>query len=69
MTTVQSKTGSGAGYPYGLAGKDIPMAGRIVAVVDVFDALTHDRPYKGAWPVQEALQEIERQTTPSSTLG
>ena len=35
----------GAGYPSGLAGEAIPLAGRIVAVADVFDALTHDRPY------------------------
>ena len=39
----------GSGYPAGLAGEEIPMAGRIVAVADVFDALTHARPYKPAW--------------------
>jgi PAS domain S-box-containing protein len=50
----------GTGYPYGLAGESIPLVGRIVAVADVFDALTHDRPYKSAWPVQDALAEIER---------
>jgi PAS domain S-box-containing protein len=50
----------GNGYPYGLAGEDIPLVGRIVCVADVFDALTHDRPYKSAWPVQDALAEIER---------
>jgi PAS domain S-box-containing protein/putative nucleotidyltransferase with HDIG domain len=50
----------GKGYPYGLAGESIPLVGRIVAVADVFDALTHHRPYKSAWPVQEALAEIER---------
>ena len=50
----------GKGYPYGLAGQDIPMAARIVAVADVLDALTHVRPYKPAWPVEEALSEIER---------
>ena len=50
----------GTGYPYGLAGESIPLVGRIVAVADVFDALTHDRPYKNAWPVQRALAEIER---------
>jgi len=37
------------------------MAGRIVAVADVFDALTSERPYKKAWPVTDAIQEIERQ--------
>jgi hypothetical protein len=50
----------GAGYPAGLAGKAIPRVGRIVAVADVFDALTHDRPYKPAWPVERAIAEIER---------
>src|SRR5207248_1918649 len=50
----------GSGYPQGLRGKDIPLEGRIVAVADVYDALTHERPYKKAWPAAEALQEIER---------
>ncbi len=48
----------GGGYPVGLAGDDIPLEGRIVAVVDTFDALTHSRPYKRAWSVEEALAEI-----------
>jgi putative two-component system response regulator len=51
----------GKGYPHGLAGQDIPLEGRILSVVDVFDALTHERPYKKAWPVEEALQEIQKQ--------
>jgi len=51
----------GKGYPNGLSGEDIPLVGRIVAVADVFDALTHERPYKKAWPVGEALAEIESQ--------
>ncbi|MDP9353532.1 MAG: hypothetical protein M3P51_18585 [Chloroflexota bacterium] len=51
----------GSGYPNGLRGDAIPVVGRIVAVVDVFDALTHDRPYKQAWPVEEAVTELERQ--------
>ncbi len=50
----------GSGYPTGLAGEGIPLSGRIVAVVDVFDALTHSRPYKEPWPVAEALAEIQR---------
>ncbi len=45
----------------GIAGADIPLAGRIVAVADVFDALTQKRPYKAAWPVSEAIAEIDRQ--------
>jgi putative two-component system response regulator len=52
----------GKGYPEGLAGDDIPLAGRIVAVADVFDALTHDRPYKKAWPVEDAADEIQMQS-------
>jgi PAS domain S-box-containing protein len=48
----------GAGYPHGTAGESIPMSGRIVAVADVFDALTHDRPYKKAWSVGAAVAEI-----------
>lgn len=48
----------GGGYPKGLSGEAIPLVGRIVAVADVFDALTHDRPYKPAWPVERAIAEI-----------
>lgn len=50
----------GTGYPLALAGDDIPLWGRITAVADVFDALTHERPYKRAWPVDAALDEIRR---------
>jgi len=48
----------GSGYPGGLAGEAISPEGRIVAVCDVFDALTSERPYKKAWPVEDALQNI-----------
>ncbi len=50
----------GAGYA-GLAGAEIPLVGRIVTVADVFDALTQKRPYKSAWPVEDAVAEIDRQ--------
>lgn len=49
----------GSGYPAGLAGEDIPLVARIVAVADVFDALTSKRPYKDAWPVDKALTILD----------
>jgi putative two-component system response regulator len=48
----------GGGYPHGASGDEIPLAARIVALADVFDALTHARPYKKAWSVQDAVVEI-----------
>ncbi len=48
----------GHGYPLGLIGSDVPLVGRIVAVADVFDALTHERPYKPAWPAEQAVALI-----------
>jgi putative two-component system response regulator len=48
----------GGGYPEGLSGEAIPLAARIVAIADVFDALTHERPYKHAWSVEDAVTEI-----------
>ncbi len=52
---------NGAGYPAGKAGEDIPLAGRIVAVADVFDALTHTRHYKQSWSPEDAIAEIRQQ--------
>lgn len=49
----------GCGYPSGLGGDEIPLVGRICAVCDMFDALTSERPYKSAWSVEEALQELQ----------
>jgi len=49
----------GSGYPNALKGKDIPLFGRIVAVADVFDALTSERPYKKAWALEDALHFLE----------
>jgi putative two-component system response regulator len=48
----------GSGYPGGIKGAQIPLAARIVAIADVFDALTSKRPYKEAWPLERALDEI-----------
>lgn len=50
----------GAGYPHGLAGEDIPLPARIVAVADFFDALTHDRAYRSAVPAPQVVREIAR---------
>ncbi len=50
----------GTGYPLGLAGEDIPIECRILAIVDSFDAMTNDRPYRKAMPAEEALVELEK---------
>ena len=52
----------GSGYPYGLAGEDIPLVGQITAVADVFDALTHERPYKPAWSINAAVAAIAKKS-------
>ena len=52
----------GSGYPNGVAGNDIPQAARIIAIADVFDALTSVRPYKAAWSVEDALALIQRES-------
>lgn len=49
----------GNGYPHGLKGEEIPVEARIVAVSDIFDALTTTRPYKGSWPTQHALAMLQ----------
>ncbi|MDQ6620851.1 MAG: response regulator [Pseudomonadota bacterium] len=51
----------GTGYPNGLHGEDIPMAARVVAVADVFDALISQRPYKAAWSVDEGIEHVRSQ--------
>ena len=54
------ETVNGKGYPYGLAGEDIPLEARIAAVADVFDALTSKRPYKEAWTNEQAFETLQK---------
>lgn len=51
----------GSGYPCALAGEKIPLTGRVVAIADVFDALTTERPYKKAWPIDKAVDFLQEQ--------
>jgi len=52
----------GSGYPEGLSGNDIPLSARIVAIADVYDALTSERPYKKAWTEEKALSLIQEES-------
>ena len=53
------------GYHRGLKGEEIPLVGRITSIADVFDALTSVRPYKKAWPVEDAVKLIQREVDTS----
>jgi len=59
VTLSHHEKWNGSGYPRGLAGEDIPLAGRIVAIADAFDALTTNRPHKPAWHPDEAMEVLE----------
>lgn len=50
----------GSGYPAGLSGDEVPLAARIIAVADIFDALTSHRPYKDPWPNDKAFEQLDR---------
>lgn len=52
----------GSGYPQGLQGEAIALEGRIVAIADVFDALTNERPYKAAWPIEQAIELLQKES-------
>ena len=52
----------GSGYPHGLKGEDIPLAARVFAVVDTWDALVNNRPYRKAWSIRKALSHIREQS-------
>ncbi|NMC13354.1 MAG: HD domain-containing protein, partial [Chloroflexi bacterium] len=52
----------GSGYPRGLKGEDIPLAARIFAIVDVWDALCSSRPYRPAWTRKNALEYIQKES-------
>lgn len=52
----------GSGYPRGLKGEEIPLSARLFAIVDVFDALTSDRPYRSAWPYEDVYSYIQEQS-------
>ena len=51
---------NGAGYPKGLSGERIPREGRLLAIVDAFDAMTTNRPYHASMSIKDALDEIKR---------
>lgn len=53
---------NGKGYPKGLKGDEIPLSARIVAIADVFDALTSERPYKAAWPIDKVINLLEEES-------
>ena len=61
ITLYHHEHWDGTGYPYGLKAEQIPLVARLFAVVDVFDALTSDRPYRAAWSHSQVLQYLRAQ--------
>ncbi|MFN8383208.1 MAG: HD-GYP domain-containing protein [Anaerolineales bacterium] len=62
IPTTHHEKWDGTGYPRGLKGEQIPLAARIFAIADVYDALTSDRPYRAAWSKEKAIQYIKEQS-------
>jgi len=62
IVAAHHERGDGSGYPRGLLMNDIPLEARIVAVADVYDALSNQRPYKKAWTEAEITAELDRET-------
>jgi HD-GYP domain-containing protein (c-di-GMP phosphodiesterase class II) len=62
IPTSHHEKWDGSGYPLGLKGKDIPLEARIFAIIDVWDALTSDRPYRKAWPDEKVRVHIKAES-------
>ncbi len=62
MAAAHHENFDGTGYPNGLKGDQIPLTARMVAIADVFDALTHDRPWRKAWTMDDAIAEMRSQS-------
>ncbi|MEH6582443.1 MAG: two-component system response regulator [Halioglobus sp.] len=61
VAATHHESWDGSGYPLGLKGENIPLVGRIVAIADVFDALTSKRPYKEAWTIEDSVDHLQAQ--------
>ncbi|WP_299027889.1 HD domain-containing phosphohydrolase [uncultured Thermanaerothrix sp.] len=62
IPTYHHERWDGTGYPFGLKGEEIPLPARIFAIVDVWDALRHDRPYRAAWPEEKVRAYLQEES-------
>lgn len=60
VSQLSAEWWNGKGYPFGLAGENIPLECRILAIADAYDSMSNDRPYRKALPYEERLQELRR---------